>query len=295
MIRYPIMGFFRFLAICLQVSCFLLKFAFLMSKNKRKGFVSFMNIKLHTPKSLKLGSGMGTLKQFLLSIVATSISIALTFGTAAIIDHHKKQKEKREIVMMVVYDMSNSLKQFERADSMLQESVKLQLKIAEDTSQFQKLKFNFAALLPVANYTETTERIFSTSIETINTVGNVLFTENVAQFYLNRKNYTELICDTLRNRFSVDVPIANVKNLLDFDYAFNAAISHGMVADMRHLIAQCQEMMDIRDEDLENYRRKRLDMENKTFDKEAVGSEILNNTMEWETNLQNAKKKLNLE
>ena len=266
-----------------------------MSKNKRKGFVSFMNIKLHTPKSLKLGSGMGTLKQFLLSIVATSISIALTFGTAAIIDHHKKQKEKREIVMMVVYDMSNSLKQFERADSMLQESVKLQLKIAEDTSQFQKLKFNFAALLPVANYTETTERIFSTSIETINTVGNVLFTENVAQFYLNRKNYTELICDTLRNRFSVDVPIANVKNLLDFDYAFNAAISHGMVADMRHLIAQCQEMMDIRDEDLENYRRKRLDMENKTFDKEAVGSEILNNTMEWETNLQNAKKKLNLE
>jgi hypothetical protein len=68
-----------------------------------------------------------------------------------------------------------------------------------------------------------------------------------------------------------------------------------MVADMRHLTAQCHEMMDIRDEDLDNYRRKRLDMENKTFDKEAVGSEILTNTMEWETNLQNAKKKLNLE
>ncbi len=238
---------------------------------------------------------MGSLKQFLLSILATTVSIALTFGTAAIIDHHKKQKEKREIVMMVMYDMSNSLKQIERADSMLQESVKLQLKIAEDTSQFQQLKFRFGSLLPVVNYTETTERIFSTSIETINTVGNVLFTENVAQFYLNRKNYTELICDTLRNRFSVDVPIANVKNLLDFDYAFNAAISHGMVADMRHLIAQCQEMMDIRDEDLENYRRKKLEMEKKTFDKEAVDAEILDNAVELEKKLQNAKKKLNLE
>ena len=32
-----------------------------------------MNIKLHTPKSLKMGSGMASLKQFLLSIVATSI------------------------------------------------------------------------------------------------------------------------------------------------------------------------------------------------------------------------------
>ena len=249
-----------------------------------------------------MGSGMGTLKQFLLSILATTVSIALTFGTSAIIDNNKKQREKHEIVMMVMYDMSNSLKQIERADSMLQESVKLQLKIAEDTSQFQQLKFRFGSLLPVVNYTETTERIFSTSIETINTVGNVLFTENVAQFYLNRKNYTELICDTLRNRFSVDVPIANVKNLLDFeknlldfDYAFNAAISHGMVADMRHLIAQCQEMMGISDEDLENYRRKRQEMEKKTFDKEAVDAEVLDNAVELEKKLQNAKKKLNLE
>ncbi len=64
-----------------------------------------MNIKLHTPKSLKMGSGLSTLKQFLLSIVATSVSIALTFGTAAIIENNKKQKEKREIVMMVMYDM----------------------------------------------------------------------------------------------------------------------------------------------------------------------------------------------
>ena len=254
-----------------------------------------MNIKLHTPKSMKMGSGMGTLKQFLLSILATTVSIALTFGTSAIIDNNKKQREKREIVMMVVYDMSNSLKQFERADSMLQESVKLQLKIAEDTSQFQKLKFRFVGMLPMIDYTETTERIFSTSIETINTVGNVLFTENVAQFYLNRKNYETMICETLRNRFTVVFPFANVKNLLDFDYAFTAAISHAMVADMRHLIAQCQEMMGISDEDLENYRRKRQEMEKKTFDKEAVDAEVWDNAMEWEEKIQNAKKKLNLE
>ena len=68
-----------------------------------------MNIKLHTPKSLKNGSGMASLKQFLLSLCATTVSIALTFGTAAFIDYNKKQKEKREIVMMVMYDMYNSL------------------------------------------------------------------------------------------------------------------------------------------------------------------------------------------
>ena len=51
-----------------------------------------MNIKLHTPKSLKTGSGMSSIKQFLLSLFATSVSIALTFGTAAIIDHYAKHE-----------------------------------------------------------------------------------------------------------------------------------------------------------------------------------------------------------
>ena len=135
-----------------------------------------MNIKLHTPKSLKTGSGMASMKQFLLSIVATSISIALTFGTAAFLDNKKKQSEKREIVMMVMYDMYNSLKSIEKADSMILQSMEVQRQIAEDTTRFEDLRFQLIHLMPKAEYTETTERIFSSSIETINTVGNVLFT-----------------------------------------------------------------------------------------------------------------------
>ena len=103
-----------------------------------------MNIKLHTPKSLKTGSGMATMKQFLLSIVATSISIALTFGTAAILDYNKKQKEKREIVMMVMYDMYNSLKSIQKADSTIQQAMDMQLQIAEDFSRFDALRYNLA-------------------------------------------------------------------------------------------------------------------------------------------------------
>lgn len=60
---------------------------------------------------------MSSTKQFLLSLLATTISIALTFGTAAIIDHNKQKKEKREIVMMVIYDMYNTLELIEKADN----------------------------------------------------------------------------------------------------------------------------------------------------------------------------------
>ena len=102
-------------------------------------------------------------------------------------------------------------------------------------------------------------------------------------------NAQVLTSETVNNSYENAVAQA------DGDYAFNAAISHGMVADMRHLIAQCQEMMGISDEDLENYRRKRQEMEKKTFDKEAVDAEVLDNAMEWEKKIMNAKKKLNLE
>ena len=76
-----------------------------------------MNVKLHTPKTLKAGSGIATLKQFLLSLVATTISIVLTFGTAAIIDYNKKEADKREMVMAVLYDFNQTIALLEKADT----------------------------------------------------------------------------------------------------------------------------------------------------------------------------------
>ena len=74
-------------------------------------------MKFRIPSLLKSDKTKATLKQFLLSLLATTFSIALTFGTAAVIDHHKKQEAKREIVMMVMYDMYNSLEAIEEVDS----------------------------------------------------------------------------------------------------------------------------------------------------------------------------------
>ena len=156
-----------------------------------------MNIKQNTPKNLNTSSEMSSMKQFLLSLLATTVSIALTFGVAAIIDYNKKKNDKHEIVMMVMYDMYNSLKSIEKADSMIHQAMNVQLQIAEDTTLYEQFRYQLIArLLPRAEYTETTEHIFSSSIETINTVGNVLFAENVANFYSYRKSYKEKICDS---------------------------------------------------------------------------------------------------
>ena len=254
-----------------------------------------MNIKLHTPKSLKMGSGMASVKQFLLSIVATSISIALTFGTAAFLDNKKKQGEKREIVMMVMYDMYNSLKSIEKADSVIQQAMEMQLQIAEDTSKFETLRYYFAQLIPKAEYTETTERIFSSSIETINTVGNVLFTENVAEFYQMRKLYKTTVCDSITNSIARSQPFSSLRNSLNFDYSFHAVLSSGMLKDMQRKYAQCKQMMEISDEDIDAYREQRQQIDKGMMGDDASGDSLVNRFLQIQGTIEEAKAKLKLE
>jgi hypothetical protein len=252
-----------------------------------------MNIKLHTPKSLKTGSGMASMKQFLLSIVATSISIALTFGTAAFLDNKKKQSEKREIVMMVMYDMYNSLQSIEKADSTIRQSMDIQLQIAEDTTRFEQLRYQLITrLLPKVEYTETTERIFSSSIETINTVGNVLFTENVAEFYQNRQIYKTSVCDSLINEFSHTTPFFTLKGTLDFNYFVYAITSSGILRDMQSLYAQCKQMMEVSDEEIEAYRKQRKQIDKGMIDNDASGDSLVNRFLQIQETIEEAKAKL---
>ena len=71
------------------------------------------------------------------------------------------------------------------------------LSLLEDTTKFSELWYSIAGTLPQVSYTETTERIFSSSIETINTVGDVFFTEYVADFYRFRLQFKTMVCDSL--------------------------------------------------------------------------------------------------
>ena len=256
-----------------------------------------MNVKLHTPKSLKMGSGMGSLKQFLLSLFATTVSIALTFGTAAIIDNSKKQSEKREIVMMLMYDVYNSLKSIEKADSLIRYSIEVQRQIAADTTQFYTLKFKLSPTFTLlwSDYTETTEHIFSSSIETINTIGNVLFTENVARLYQLRRLYKSSVCDSLASTLNQDNPIYSVKRTLDIPYSFYALLSHELLTDMQQRYAICKQLMDVTDEEIEVYRKEREALEGSLADDKATLDAVAKEISQLQTEIDTLKAKLKLE
>ena len=159
-----------------------------------------MNVKLHTPNSLKTGSGMATMKQFLLSLVATTISIVLTFGTAAFLDNRKKEEAKREMVMMIIYDIDKTVKLVELGDSIFRQSAKAQAQVAQHSESIDSL---YNQLFPALKFSfnqipQTTEKIFSSNIETFTTIGNAKFISEVSTFYTSLNTYKEIVLDSLK-------------------------------------------------------------------------------------------------
>ena len=221
-----------------------------------------MEDKLQTTEQPKKDGGSSAMKQFMLSLLATTISIALTFGTSAIIENNKKKSEKREIVMMVMYDLYTSLNMVQKADSNLFLLMKLQREIAEDTTFFEEKRFMFIHLMPKIEYTETTEKIFSSSIETINTVGNVLFTENVAEFYYNRNIFRRDVCDSVNFNFLKGSNAMHyVKDALEVDFMTFGLLSRGIYLELKNRYEECKQLMNVTDEEIEVYRKKRHLME----------------------------------
>ena len=230
-----------------------------------------------------------TWKNFLLSLLATTISIVLTFGITAIINHKNERKEKRELVMMVMYDMSNSLQEIESVNSNLRESFDLQIQIAEDTSLFDYTTYlQLFSMVPMLNYNETVEHIFSSSIESINTICNVLFVENVSEFYNLRRLYQTMICDSSKYG-----SFETLESVLDNDYSQFIFPSEMLYQRMKQSFVQCQQMMNISDEEIETYRKQREEMDEEMRVKDITGT-ITDSLNVKVSRLSAAKKKLNL-
>lgn len=215
-----------------------------------------MNVKLHTPKSLKAGSGIATLKQFLLSLVATTISIVLTFGTAGWLDNRKKEAAKHEMVMTILYDISSSIEKMEAVDSLLRNGFEQQVKVIENPELMKQNPFMFVSMVPEMQYSESVENIFSSNIETIDIIGNILFSENVAQIYNIRKKYRDEVVEKLRKEF-MKSGISSYEGIRDMDFVTYLSIGSFFLADAKERMNVCKQMMNISDEELDAYSKKR--------------------------------------
>jgi hypothetical protein len=219
-----------------------------------------MNIKLHTPKSLKMGSGLANFKQFIMSIVATSISIVLTFGTAYFVDKNKKEKEKLEIAKMIIYDMDQTIKKIEKNDSAFDKVCRMQLQVAQQPEYFDSLRSRLLSVgdISMTKFSETTEKVFSTSIETFNTIGNANFVDAVTKFYINRQSYKDEIINVLKKDLEEKPLMASEKYFLDLDLADYRLLHRSFLSTMKKHRNYCMQLLDISEDDMVAFAEKQV-------------------------------------
>ena len=253
-----------------------------------------MNVKLHTPKTLQTGSGMSSVKQFLLSLIATSVSIILTFGTAAVIDHNKKQTAKKEMVMMIISDLDSSIKLVEKVDTALHLCRGLQYEIAIHPEQFDSLLMKLSVGLSglLEEFPETTESIFTSSIETFNTIGDVNFINEISSFYLSRRKYKEMLLDELKAQWlDKDVKLS-IESLFNIDFPEYVYMNYACLQEMKKRRDKCMQMMKVSEDDLSHFNQQHkstISQKNDTLrDKET--EEFLFYTGELEKAKENLKK-----
>jgi len=164
------------------------------------------------PKFTKLPHAkQGWAHELLMSVVATSISIVLTFGTAYLLEQQicctegtayllfqqicctegtaylleqqQKKSSQRHMAMMIIHDIDESIKQMERVDSILRLFSDLQLSIMEGKYEkgISSASVSLISCDPsFVHFAETAERIFTSNVDTWSTIGKVNFIDNVS-------------------------------------------------------------------------------------------------------------------
>lgn len=254
-----------------------------------------MRIKLHTPKSLKSGSGMASAKQFLLSIIATTISIVLTFGTAAIIDHYKKEAAKKEMVMMIISDIDQTLKTIQTADSALREFKRLQMKLTTNPELFDCLRDSFPTLSEwvLEDFSKTTETIFTTSIETFNTLGDVNFVNEVSSFYMARRQYKEDVLDMLLEDIQKFPFRHSLKALMNISFPEYYCDNWMYLEELKDSRDRCMQMMDVSEKDMIKFSNKhRLKKDNSNDDEDEITIKMFEESDSCNAIIEQVKKNL---
>ena len=151
-----------------------------------------MNAKSRVPKLWGDIKFQGTFKELTLSIIGTTISIILTFGTAAFFEHREQEQNRRLIAMMVISDIyefecylhwTDSLdfagwqKDMEELRSLSRDSI-LRL-----TDEQRKKYWNAIGNPIIFAHDKTAEGIFSSNISTWKDIGNFRFIKEVGRAY----------------------------------------------------------------------------------------------------------------
>ena len=153
------------------------------------------------------------------------------------------------MVMMIMYDMQETLRQVEENDSCLINFIRLQTDILANPETFDDKLFDLRIFTPFSHFNSTPENIFRSNIETINTISNIAFVENVSSFYDQRKHYKEWVIDRFQKESegkSLCYDSLATFNTVEF-YTYNHILHNTMLREFE----VCKLQMNVTEEELQ--------------------------------------------
>ena len=146
-------------------------------------------------------------KDFVVAILATTVSIVLTFGTSKLIERNNQKKERKLTALMVMSSIESFARSidetteiWDRLDSVAVWLLRLPIEEVERLGEepFEDA-VNEVFQAPIIRHDQTAETIFSSNIDTWKNMGNFQFVDNVGACF-SQMNWIE----GKNNQYSVE-------------------------------------------------------------------------------------------
>lgn len=142
-------------------------------------------------------------KGFLTSILGTTISIALTFGTTTLVNSKKKQDAQRLTAMMVIDDIEKSIETLKKIRNHEEQGYNAAMYAMERLDSIESLSvdtlniiYNYllegASISSDLEFSDSSEKLFHSSQDSWSNLNSARFIHNIEEFYKDRRLLPEL-------------------------------------------------------------------------------------------------------
>ena len=160
-----------------------------------------MNVKFKMPKFGRKLTGSSMLKELLLTILATTISIVLTFGTAHLVEQRQAEQTRRLMAMTLINDINESIKTVQKIMEDDEKSYYISQYLMENIDRLDGISYDTLScfidyIIPTSNhdnlyFKKNNENIFNSSQDTWRTLNDKKFLKNVQDFYNDRADFEQ--------------------------------------------------------------------------------------------------------
>lgn len=195
-----------------------------------------------------------SLNDFFKMFLATTTSIVLTFGTSALLERREKKQAQKQMCMMILHDIDESIVQLRQSAEKFDQMYEMQQQFREHPAHWEDAsqRMAFGQLLPMVNFNESFEKIFTSSPDIWNTLGNAEFIDKVNQCYLQRQYFKDIVLKEV-NVLHEGVFFAPLEDVLGADITEWALMSKIFAADLEQTNEYNKQLMGISDEDMKAF------------------------------------------